>query len=130
MLPAATSCSSGFHRCVRLPSISVTAALRRRPSLLPRRVASSSPPAPPPTMTIRCSGASTVLLVEPDVRQVLVGEMAWDDLPALHAGDVRYQAAVPDHRHAVGGSNDHALHLAREGDTFLAVGRAFELVVE
>src|SRR5436190_13376898 len=128
MLPAATSCSSGFHRCVRLPSISVTAALRRRPSLLPRRVASSRPPAPPPTMTIRCSVASTALLVEPDVRQVLVGEVARDDPPTLHAGDVRHQAAVPHHRHAVGGGDDHPLHLASQLGALLVVGRALELV--
>src|SRR5262245_24586820 len=55
MLPAAISCSSGFHRCVRFFSISVTAAFPRRPSLSPSRVTSSSPPAPPPTTTIRCN---------------------------------------------------------------------------
>src|SRR5215472_9292338 len=55
MLPAAISCNSGFHKCARALSISVTSALPRRPSLSPSRVASSSPPAPPPTMTTRCA---------------------------------------------------------------------------
>src|SRR5262245_50034436 len=55
MLPAATSCSSGFHRCERILSIKVTAALPRLPNLLPSRVTSSKPPAPPPTTTILCS---------------------------------------------------------------------------
>src|SRR5690348_3752686 len=54
MLPAATSWSSGFHRCVRLRSMSVTSARPFRPRRSPRRVANSSPPAPPPTMTTRC----------------------------------------------------------------------------
>src|SRR5204862_7931516 len=103
MLPAAISCSSGFQRWVRALSMRVMCALPRLPSLLPRRVASSSPPAPPPTTTIRCRVVSTALLVQPDVGQVLVGEVGGGDLPALHAGDVRHQAAVPQHRHAVGG---------------------------
>src|SRR3954470_20626799 len=55
MLPAATSCSSGFHRCVRLRSMSVTCARPRLPSLSPSAVASSRPPAPPPTTTIRAA---------------------------------------------------------------------------
>ena len=55
MLPAATSCSSGFQRCVRAQSTSVTRARCRARSLSPSRVASSSPPAPPPTITMRCS---------------------------------------------------------------------------
>jgi len=50
---AAISCSSGFHKCVRFLSISVTTARPRLPSELPSRVASSSPPAPPPTTTMR-----------------------------------------------------------------------------
>src|SRR5262245_9996066 len=98
MLPAATSCSSGFHRWVRDLSIRLTAALPRRPSFLPSRVTSSSPPAPPPTTTMRWRGVDMALLVQPDVRQVLVGEVAGDDLPALHAGDVGDEAAIPDHR--------------------------------
>src|SRR5262249_41924653 len=53
MLPAAISCSSGFHKCARDLSMSVISALPRRPSLSPSMVASSSPPAPPPTTTIR-----------------------------------------------------------------------------
>src|SRR5690349_6979583 len=61
MLPAATSCSSGFHRCVRLRSTSVTSARWWRPSLSPRPVASSRPPAPPPTTTTRCGPAMSVL---------------------------------------------------------------------
>src|SRR6185369_5652453 len=52
MLPAATSCSSGFHKCVRVRSTSVTRAWPLRPAVSPSRVASSSPPAPPPTITI------------------------------------------------------------------------------
>src|SRR5260221_3663494 len=55
MLPAATSCSSGFHRCVRLRSTSVTSARCFFRSRSPRRVTSSSPPAPPPTITTRCA---------------------------------------------------------------------------
>src|SRR5258708_4968001 len=54
MLPAATACSNGFHKCVRFFSISVISATRRLPSVLPSRVASSSPAAPPPTITTRC----------------------------------------------------------------------------
>src|SRR6478609_9548206 len=54
MLPAATSCSSGFQRCVRLRSTSVTCARPRRAKRSPSRVTSSSPPAPPPTTTMRC----------------------------------------------------------------------------
>src|SRR3954466_14059575 len=55
MLPAATSCSSGFHKWVRLRSPSVTGARPRLPRRSPRRVASSRPPAPPPTTTMRCA---------------------------------------------------------------------------
>src|SRR5258707_13654385 len=54
MLPAATWCSKGFHKCVRERSTSVINAFLRLPSFLPSCVASSSPPAPPPTMTILC----------------------------------------------------------------------------
>src|SRR6476646_11266635 len=57
MLPAAISCSSGFHKCVRFLSIRVTAALPRLPSLSPSRVTSSRPPAPPPTTTIWCNAS-------------------------------------------------------------------------
>src|SRR5436305_12231741 len=53
MLPAAISCSFGFHTWVRLRSISVISNFPLRPYLSPRRVASSSPPAPPPTITTR-----------------------------------------------------------------------------
>src|SRR5688572_33222659 len=52
MLPAAISCSLGFHTWVRCRSISVTST--RRCSRSPSRVASSRPPAPPPTITTRC----------------------------------------------------------------------------
>src|SRR5688572_25783650 len=61
MLPAATSCSSGFHRCVRLRSTSVTCARSFRPKRSPSLVASSSPPAPPPTTTMRCAATGSVL---------------------------------------------------------------------
>src|SRR3954469_14130957 len=61
MLPAATSCSSGFHRWVRLRSMSVTSARPLRASRSPSRVASSSPPAPPPAMTMRCSAPTLFL---------------------------------------------------------------------
>src|SRR5258706_12023481 len=54
MLPGATWCSKGFHKCVRERSTSVINACLRLPSFLPSCVASSSPPAPPPTMTILC----------------------------------------------------------------------------
>src|SRR5207247_8532794 len=56
VLPAALSCSSGFHSCVRLLSISSICALPRLPRLLPSLVASSKPPAPPPTIR-SCSSA-------------------------------------------------------------------------
>src|SRR6185312_10300984 len=62
MLPAATSCSSGFQRCVRLGSTSVTAAPAALPYRSPSLVASSRPPAPPPTMTTR--GATLALLLQ------------------------------------------------------------------
>src|SRR5258706_4036482 len=55
MLPAATSCRSGFHRCVRLRSMSVICARCFFPRRSPSRVTSSSPPAPPPTITTRCA---------------------------------------------------------------------------
>src|SRR5262245_56753862 len=110
MLPAAISCSSGFHRCRRALSMRVMCALPRRPSLLPRRVASSSPPAPPPTTTMRCRVCTAALLVEPDVCQILIGEMGGDDLPALHGGGVRGEAAGPRHGQAVGLLDHHALH--------------------
>src|SRR5882724_2585748 len=54
MLPAATWCSKGFHKCVRERSTSVINACLCLPSFLPSCVANSSPPAPPPTMTILC----------------------------------------------------------------------------
>src|SRR5436190_24232145 len=60
MLPAATSCSIGFQRCVLALSTNVTLAPtcdeeRRRPRRSPSRVTSSSPAAPPPTTTILCT---------------------------------------------------------------------------
>ena len=61
MLPAATACSSGFHRCVRPFSTSVMRASPRLPSVLPSRVASSSPAAPPPTTTM----SGTALIAPP-----------------------------------------------------------------
>src|SRR3712207_5236294 len=70
MLPAATSCSSGFHRWLRARSTRVTEASPRRPSVSPSLVASSRPAAPPPTMTIRCrpasGGARSVVLLASD----------------------------------------------------------------
>src|SRR5258706_2526807 len=59
-VPAANSCSSGFHRCVRELSIRVTCVRPRRRGRRPGRVTSSSPPAPPPTTTIRCNCCSAV----------------------------------------------------------------------
>src|SRR5262245_31037852 len=130
MLPAAISCSSGFHRCRRALSMRVMCALRRRPSLLPRRVASSSPPSPPPTTTTRCPPSATVLLVKPNVCQVLVGEMRRYDLPALHGGDGRDDAGIPQHRHAVGLFDHHALHSPSQSLAVSLVGGALELVVD
>src|SRR3954470_4530518 len=58
MLPAATSCSSGFHKWVRERSISVMLAFLRLPSLSPSPVTNSRPAAPPPTTTMWCSVSS------------------------------------------------------------------------
>ncbi|EEF24419.1 conserved hypothetical protein [Ricinus communis] len=55
-VPAATSCSDGFHTWYSRLSTSVTLS---GPSLRPSLQASSSPPAPPPTITISlCKPAS------------------------------------------------------------------------
>ena len=59
MLPAATECSSGFHRCVRARSISVTSARPCLASVSPSFVTSPSPAAPPPTTTMRCTPGAT-----------------------------------------------------------------------
>src|SRR5574338_772378 len=91
MLPAATSCSNGFHRCLRDRSISVMPARPRRPRLSPSRVASSRPPAPPPTITILCMAASVpaarptrgvrkMPLVARDSRAVLRGAALLEEL--------------------------------------------------
>src|SRR5262245_32533331 len=58
MLPAATSCSSGFQRWVRDLSISVPPPTPRRPSVSPSPVTSSRPPAPPPMTMMRCTALS------------------------------------------------------------------------
>ncbi len=91
MLPAATSCSSGFHRCARERSIKVASAFLRLASLSPMRVTSSSPAAPPPaTMT----WWSEVLGSAADLRASAVSEalcnagswdtiLAWPAAPAL-----------------------------------------------
>src|SRR5215470_1887549 len=61
MLPASTSCNSGFQRWVRDLSIRETSATPRRPSASPSPVTSSRPPAPPPMTMMRCGALSPFL---------------------------------------------------------------------
>src|SRR5688500_6203135 len=125
MLPAATSCRSGFQRCVRLRSTSVTLACPRRPSVSPSRVASSSPPAPPPTTTMRCGlperSADTRLVA---ARHGLAAEEKLRPEPAplvpLVEGDRGIDQAVLElvERTVDGAARGHAVSLL---DDFLAV---------
>src|SRR5262245_49687183 len=87
MLPAATSCSSGFQRWVRARSTRVTWARFFFPILSPSFVASSSPPAPPPTMTIRCSDELSML--------------AFCILASYGAGDAQFPALTPFRKRSV-----------------------------
>src|SRR5215470_3229063 len=61
MLPASTSCNSGFQRWVRDLSIRETSATPRRPSVSPSPVTSSRPPAPPPMTMMRCGALTSFL---------------------------------------------------------------------
>src|SRR6516164_323962 len=77
------------------------------------------------------SSRSSVLLVEPHGRQVLVEIMAWTDLPALHIRTVGNNTIIPEQEYLVGLIIKHMfLEVPHQGPLLREVGFTEHSVVQ
>src|SRR5229473_6193448 len=77
------------------------------------------------------SSCSTVLFIEPDRRQILIDEVGWADLEALHVRPVRHDPVPPQYPDHMGRVIEHVLfEPAHKRPLLRRIGLAQQLFVK